>query len=85
MVEPAPSECEVKVDGQWLAVGLVEALGRFVAAEKRCPACHGRVAISSTFTAKERRFLIHHRKHAGCPLLPKIYCGTPSLHPNPVE
>ncbi|TXN38464.1 hypothetical protein FV232_24940 [Methylobacterium sp. WL30] len=85
MVEPTPSQCEVKVDGRWLIVSLAEASTRFAAAEKRCPACHGRVATPGTFTAKERRRLDHRRNHSGCPLLPKIYCGTPSPHPSPVE
>ena len=85
MVELAPNVCEVKVGGQWLAVSLAEAATRFIATEKRCPACHGRVATTGTFTAKDRRRLDHRRNHTGCPLLPRIYCGTPSLHPEAVE
>ncbi|RYY13850.1 hypothetical protein FV232_26085 [Methylobacterium sp. WL30] len=85
MTQPVPSPCEVKVNGQWLVVSLAEASIRFVASEKRCPACHGRVAIPGTFTSRAKRKLDHRRNHAGCPLLAKIYCGTPSPHPNAVE
>ena len=84
MVEPAPSQCEVKVDGQWLEVSLAEASTLSVAADKRCPACHGRLTMPGTFTWTETRRFAHHRKHDGCPMLPKIYCGTPSPHPNAV-
>lgn len=85
MVEPAPVTCEVKVDGQWLVASLADASTRFIAFEKRCPACHGRVSLPGTFTAIEKRRIAHYRKHAGCPLIPDIYRGTPSPHPNAVD
>ena len=42
--------CEVKVDGAWRDVTLVEARTLYTMAPKRCPACHGQVTIAGNFT-----------------------------------
>lgn len=79
------NRCEVKVDGAWLAVSLIEAQGTYGTAEKRCPSCHGRVAVAGSYAAVVKRTLMHRRVHDGCPLISRGYCGTPSLHPEAVE
>ena len=79
------NRCEVKVGGAWLVVSLIEAQGTYGTAEKRCPACHGRVAVSGSYTALGKRVIVHRRNHDGCPLIFRAYCGTPSLHPEAVE
>jgi hypothetical protein len=85
MAKPDLNRCEVKVDGAWLAVNLLEAQGQHATAEKRCPSCHGRVAVAGSYTAVVKRTLTHRRTHEGCPLIPRLYCGVSSPHPNAVE
>lgn len=85
MTKPDPNRCEVKVDGAWMAVSLTEAAGTHAMAEKRCPACHGRVAITGSYAALVKRTLTHRRVHEGCPLIPRHFCGTASPHPEAVE
>ena len=85
MAKPDLNRCEVKVDGAWLAVSLVEAQGTHGTAEKHCPACHGRVAVAGSYTAVVKRTLTHRRVHDGCPLITRAYCGTPSPHPEAVK
>ena len=84
MAKPDPNLCEVKVDGLWLAVSLAEASTRYVKAEKRCPACNGRVSIAGTYTATGKRVIVHRRTHDGCPLLPSHFSGTLPRHPEAV-
>ncbi|TXN13955.1 hypothetical protein FV219_04150 [Methylobacterium sp. WL122] len=75
----------VKVDGAWIVVSLIEAQGTHAKAEKRCPACYGRVAVAGSYTSVVKRTLMHCRVHNGCPLIPRAYCGTPSPHPEAVK
>ena len=85
MIKPDTNHCEVKVGGAWLVVSLIEAQGIYAKAGKRCLACHGRVAVSGSYTALGKRVLVHRRNHDGCPLISRAYGGTPSLHPEAVE
>ncbi|TXM71723.1 hypothetical protein FV226_14520 [Methylobacterium sp. WL12] len=85
MTKPDANHCEVKVNGAWKHISLIEAQGIYAKAGKRCPACHGRVAVSGSYTALGKRVLVHRRNHDGCPLISKAYCGTLSLHPEAVE
>ncbi|TXN77328.1 hypothetical protein FV234_23815 [Methylobacterium sp. WL8] len=85
MTELDAKRCEVKVDGVWLAVRLIEAQGKYAKAEKRCPVCHGRVAVAGSYTSVVKRTLMHRRVHDSCPLISRAYRGTPSLHPEAVE
>lgn len=78
-------QCEVKVGDQWLAVDLAEAVSSHVKAEKRCPACHGRVSIAGTYTATNKRVIVHRRNHEGCRLIPALFSGVPSPHPEAVD
>jgi hypothetical protein len=82
MLSPDPQTCEVKIWGEWRAVSLDEAAARYTMAVKRCPGCHGRVAINGTYSGPNIRRSLYHRKgHSGCPLKPETYSGTPSPHP----
>ena len=85
MAKPDLNRCEVKIDGAWIVVSLIEAQGTHAKAEKRCPACHGRVAVAGSYTAVVKRTLTHRRVHDGCPLIPRAYSGTPSPHPEAVK
>ncbi|MCJ2111959.1 hypothetical protein MKK64_12220 [Methylobacterium sp. E-025] len=85
MAKPDLKRCEVKIDGAWIAVSLIEAVGQHGTAEKRCLACHGRVAVAGSYAAVVKRTLTHRRVHDGCQLIPKAYCGTPSPHPEAVK
>lgn len=80
-VEP---HCEVKINGAWIVASLVEARQNYVEVPRRCPSCHGAVSIAGNYTAPVKRMFTHRRIHAGCPLIPKAYCGTASPHPNAV-
>jgi hypothetical protein len=73
--------CEVKVDGAWRPVSLVEARSFYTMAPKRCPACHGQVIVAGSYIGAGRLSLQHRRAHSGCQLKPETYTGTPSLHP----
>lgn len=82
MPNPDPQTCEVKIGGAWIAVSLDEAAAEHIMAVKRCPACHGQVAINGTYSGPNVRRGFYHRKtHTGCPLKPDTYSGLPSLHP----
>jgi hypothetical protein len=82
MTKPNPHICEVKVGSVWCAMSLDEAATHHVLAVKRCPACHGRVAINGTYNGPNVLRRLYHRKaHSGCPLKPETYSGTPSPHP----
>lgn len=84
MPDTAPT-CEVNLDGVWRALGLQEAQLQHRDAIKRCPACHGRVAILGTYGIERRLSLSHRRSHSGCPLSPRQYRGVPTRHPEAVE
>lgn len=74
--------CEVSIGSTWRAVSVDEAAAEYIMAVKRCPACHGKVMILGAYSgSKVRRTLSHRKSHAGCPLQPDSYCGTPSPHP----
>lgn len=82
MTKPKAQTCEVKTDGFWRAVSLDEAATHYTMAVKRCPACHGRVALNGTYSGPNVLRRLYHRKaHSGCPLKPETYSGTLSPHP----
>ena len=81
MLTASQRTCEVKVDGAWHPTTLMQARGLYTMAQKRCPACHGQVVIAGTYIGKGSLNLQHRRAHAGCPLRPETYTGTPSPHP----
>ena len=81
MSEPSDRTCEVKIDGAWQAVTLPEAHARHGSAEKRCPACHGRVIVSGTYTGAFKLSLAHRKSHDGCPILLKTFRGISRPHP----
>lgn len=76
----APS-CEVQTKDGWLAVPLKDARGRYAFAVKRCPVCHGKVAVAGIYSSTARLVLQHRLSHHGCPLQPAHFSGTPSKHP----
>ncbi|GJE51440.1 hypothetical protein GOFOIKOB_4499 [Methylobacterium tardum] len=82
MPSPDPQTCEVKIGGAWIAVSLDEAAALHIMAVKRCPACHGRVAVNGTYSGpKVLRRLYHRKAHNGCPLKADTYNGRLSPHP----
>ena len=84
MAKPDPTSCDVKLDGVWVPVSLIAAQRRYALALKRCPARHGPAMVSASYTASVKRSLTHRRTHDGCPLIPRLHCGTASPHPNAV-
>jgi hypothetical protein len=82
MTKPKAETCEVKIGTSWMAVSLTEAAVNYARAVKRCPACHGRVMILGAYGwPTVRRTMSHRKSHSGCPLMPGMYSGTPTLHP----
>lgn len=82
MTIPDRQICEVRIGNAWRAVSLDEAATEHVMAVKRCPACHGKVMLLGAYSGpKIRRTLSHRKAHAGCPLQPDTFSGTPSPHP----
>jgi hypothetical protein len=73
--------CEVKIDGTWRLISAAEAKRVYVMEPKRCPSCHGAVALFGTYSENGRRRFSHRRVHTGCPQDPERYSGTPSPHP----
>ena len=85
MTKPEVRTCEVRIGSTWRAVSITEAAVDYVMADKRCPACHGRVMILGSYSwPAVRRTMSHRRSHAGCPLNPDTYSGTPSPHPQAI-
>jgi hypothetical protein len=81
MLTPSQQTCEVKVDEAWHLATLTEVRSRHMMAQKRCPACHGQVIFAGNYIGTGHLKLQHRRVHTGCPLKPKTYSGTSSLHP----
>ena len=71
---------EVKVEETWRPATLAEAHALYRMSPKRCPACHGQVMVSGTYTSANRFKLQHRQAHPGCPFA-TTYTGTPSPHP----
>ena len=74
--------CEVRIDGAWTPMPITEANVLHRGADKRCPACHGRVRGHGTYGPRQRIGMMHYRIHDGCPRIPRSYAGTPKLHPD---
>lgn len=73
--------CEVKVADAWRAVSLADARAHHGYADKRCPACHGRVTVSGTYGSAVKLTLAHRRGHDGCPAQPRTFRGIACPHP----
>ena len=85
MATPDKATCEVRIDGAWRLVPLVEAHAHHRGAEKRCPVCHGRVNTQGSYSGQGAVTMAHRRVHDGCPRLPRQYAGKPKPHPQAVE
>lgn len=85
MATSSKATCEVRIDGAWRLVPLVEAHARYRAAEKRCPVCHGKVRTQGTYSEQGTVAMAHQRVHDGCPRLPRLYAGTKKPHPQAVD
>jgi hypothetical protein len=85
MTTPNKATCEVKIDGAWRLMPLVEAHAQHRAAEKRCPDCHGKVRTQGIYSAQGTIAMTHQRVHDGCPRMPRQYAGNPKPHPQAVE
>jgi hypothetical protein len=77
--------CEVRIDGVWRLVPLVEAHTHHRAADKRCPVCHGRIHTQGSYSAQGTVAMAHQRVHDGCPRIPKRYAGTLKRHPQALD
>ena len=79
----APAKmCEVKTDDGWQIVSLSDARSHHTMARKRCPGCHGEIAILGTYTAPPKLSLSHRKSHNGCQYsMSRRYSGSPSMHP----
>lgn len=73
--------CEVRIDGVWQLVPLIEVHAGYRSAEKRCPECHGRVRTQGIYSGQQGVVMTHQRVHDGCPRMPKHYAGSPRRHP----
>ena len=85
MTMPDRQTCEAKIESTWRLMSLAEATAQHLWAVKRCPACHGRVSITRTYTGRGELRLVHRKGFNGCPLLPARFNGTPSRHPQALE
>ena len=85
MATPDKAICEARIDGAWRLMPLTEAHAHQRAAEKRCPACHGRVHTQGTYAAQGTVAMAHRRTHDGCPKIPRSLTGTPTPHPQALE
>lgn len=65
MAVPEKHGCEVRIDGAWQHVPLIEVHARYRAAEKRCPECHGRVRTQGTYSGLQGVVMTHQRVHDG--------------------
>lgn len=81
MAIPDKATCEVRIDGAWRPVGFAEAHARYSSAIKRCPVCHGRVAIHVNSIVQSGLWLQHCRAHDGCSLMPVRFTGEVTPHP----
>lgn len=78
-------DCEIQIDGVWRSVSLAEAHAHHSSAIKRCPVCHGRVSIHVNSTAQGGLWLQHRKAHAGCSLMPALFTGEVSRHPQALD
>lgn len=78
-------KCEIKFDGAWQPVPVDQAHRQYRNMLKRCPACHGKVFTSSTYSADARLKFQHYRNHTGCPLTPAYFSGKASEHPDALD
>lgn len=85
MAMPDEIGCEVRIGGVWRLVPLAEAHAHHRAAEKRCPACHGRVRTQGAYSGQYSVAMTHQRAHDGCPRISKHYAGTARRHPQAVD
>ena len=81
MSETEQRTCEVKVDGTWRLVTILEARSLYRARLTRCPACYGQVNVVGTYVGAGRLGLQHRKAHTGCSFSLKDFVGTPSPHP----
>ena len=73
--------CEVKVDGVWSAVSLVEAHTLYGIDAQALPCLPRQVNVAGNYTPTGGYKLQHRRGHPGCQLTPAAFTGTPSRHP----
>lgn len=85
MATPDKATCEVRIDGTWQLMPLIDAHAHQRSAEKRCPVCHGRVHTQGTYSAQGTIVMAHRRTHDGCPRLPRYFTGEPKPHPQALD
>lgn len=79
-----PRTCEAKIGEAWRVISLREAKSTYATALQRCPACHGRVFVTGSYTREGAFRLQHQRSHPGCAITRKDYRGISSPHPQAI-
>ncbi|MDX7953922.1 hypothetical protein P7D22_22465 [Lichenihabitans sp. Uapishka_5] len=83
MTDESGDMCEIKANGEWLPIGIVQALGMHPERLKRCPKCRGQVRAHRLGTTDQRAHFEHLRAHDGCSRS-VAFTGTRSPHPRQV-
>ncbi|WP_010140445.1 hypothetical protein [Oceanicola sp. S124] len=81
--------CEARFDRDgvttWELRSIDEILGMDPRPTLRCPQCHGQFRAHKAGTTGQRAHFEHRKGHAGCPLKPGTFNGTPSRHPEALD
>ena len=75
--------CELRLRGEWVPIGLSEALRLHSSRDKRCPECHGKVRAHKEAENGMRAHFEHFEAHEGCSLGP-VFSGHRSRHRSPM-
>jgi hypothetical protein len=82
LVKGRTDECEIKLNGDWQAVGITAALDKYRGELMRCPECHGRVRVHKAGTTGQRAHFEHRTAHNGCSRS-RTFSGHRAFHPEP--
>jgi hypothetical protein len=74
--------CEVRLGGEWQAVGIEDALSSYKGKEMRCVECQGPVCAHKLYNNGVAAHFEHKRAHAGCSQITSTYKAPGSRHPD---
>jgi hypothetical protein len=77
-------ECEVKVDGEWVTIGIRDAV-MLRKAVLRCQECGGRIRARMNYMEGAEPHFVHYTQHPGCSTTARLYRGVASRHPQALE
>lgn len=80
-----PYQCEVRVRGEWIKIGLEDALRLDKDRIKRCPHCHGRVRAHATGKNGAAAHFEHDEANPGCMYSHKYDGGGQRMHRKVIE